>query len=374
MEEIYIATFSIVVLLLILLLTKLKENKSNIYLAALLVISAFGCLAILVTMQNLQAKYFYFIVFTDALPALLGTLSYFYVRKSLYRSKMFSIKDGLHFSPFFLALILSFYNKIFFTQTLFLEIVLDVILKNTVSLIYIVAAYGMLKKYEKEVLNQFSNTENIDFKWLRFFVFLEIGIWLIYFGLIVIWFADKSILANPSAFINSIITIFILSISIFGIRYSTVFSLSVAQSLPVEIPFEPEVSENKDFSEKKPLKIKPNLKTEFEQLTSYFEQKQPFLNENLSLQDVSIDLNMHQRILSEIIGSQTGKNFFDFVNSYRVEYFNRQIVLPKNKNLTILAVAFECGFGSKSAFSRAYKKHSGITPSEFIKKNKNSKI
>jgi AraC-like DNA-binding protein len=205
-------------------------------------------------------------------------------------------------------------------------------------------------------------------------VFLEIGIWLIYFGLIVIWFVDKSFLGNPSAFINSIITIFILSISIFGIRYSTVFSLSVAHSLPAEIPFEPEVSENKDFSEKKPLKIKPNLKTEFEQLTSYFEQKQPFLNENLSLQDVSIELNMHQRILSEIIGSQTGKNFFDFVNSYRVEYFNRQIVLPKNKNLTILAVAFECGFGSKSAFSRAYKKHSGITPSEFIKKNRNSKI
>jgi AraC-like DNA-binding protein len=63
------------------------------------------------------------------------------------------------------------------------------------------------------------------------------------------------------------------------------------------------------------------------------------------------------------------QNFFDFINRYRIEEAQRLLTDPPDKKITVLEVLYECGFNSKSSFNTLFKKHTGLTPSEFKKKN-----
>jgi AraC-like DNA-binding protein len=59
-------------------------------------------------------------------------------------------------------------------------------------------------------------------------------------------------------------------------------------------------------------------------------------------------------------------NFYDFVNRYRLEEFKKLASDPKNRQFTMLALAFDCGFNSKSSFNRYFKKATGQTPSQYF--------
>ena len=69
--------------------------------------------------------------------------------------------------------------------------------------------------------------------------------------------------------------------------------------------------------------------------------------------------------LSQILNERIRQNFFDFVNSYRIEEAKRKLVEPATKHYSILGIAEEVGFNSKSAFNNAFKKHTNMTPTEF---------
>ena len=66
------------------------------------------------------------------------------------------------------------------------------------------------------------------------------------------------------------------------------------------------------------------------------------------------------------VNKKVGKNFYDFVNQYRLEEFKRLLSDPKNRNLTLLSLAIDCGFNSKSSFNRHFKKVTGQTPSQYF--------
>ncbi len=61
------------------------------------------------------------------------------------------------------------------------------------------------------------------------------------------------------------------------------------------------------------------------------------------------------------------KNFYSYINAFRVEEFKERVVSQKYTHLTILAIALDCGFNSKSTFNRIFKQATGITPNEFVK-------
>ena len=97
------------------------------------------------------------------------------------------------------------------------------------------------------------------------------------------------------------------------------------------------------------------------------EEKKLFLDENISLPQLAGMLNIHPNYLSQVINERFQKNFYNFINSYRVEEFKRLIALGKNKKQTFFALALDCGFNSKASFNSSFKKITGITPSEFVK-------
>ena len=93
----------------------------------------------------------------------------------------------------------------------------------------------------------------------------------------------------------------------------------------------------------------------------------PFLNPQLTQKSLAADMSLSTKDLSRLINERFEKNFFDFVNCYRVEEFKRLIDQPENNHLTILAIAYEAGFNSKTTFNTAFKKFTGMTPAQYKK-------
>ncbi len=96
------------------------------------------------------------------------------------------------------------------------------------------------------------------------------------------------------------------------------------------------------------------------------DSKEEFLDEHLTLEKLASLCNVTTHQLSEFINEFYNKNFTSFVNEYRIEKAKELIL--KKPEYTFLAVAFEVGFNSKSAFNEAFRKITGQTPSQF--KNK----
>jgi AraC-like DNA-binding protein len=102
-----------------------------------------------------------------------------------------------------------------------------------------------------------------------------------------------------------------------------------------------------------------------QELLGLMEREKPFTKNDLTLQELAEPLDLSPHNLSEVINTQLGKNFYDFVNSYRVAEVQRRLADPASDNLTLLAIGIEAGFNSKSSFNAVFKKHTAMTPSEY---------
>ena len=91
----------------------------------------------------------------------------------------------------------------------------------------------------------------------------------------------------------------------------------------------------------------------------------PFINAELTVQDLSKQLNISRHHLTELLNNDIGKNFFTFINEYRVEEVKRRLLDARFEHLTIVAIAFESGFNSKSTFNSIFKQNTGNTPSQW---------
>jgi len=92
-----------------------------------------------------------------------------------------------------------------------------------------------------------------------------------------------------------------------------------------------------------------------------------YLNGKLSIQDVSESLNIPKQYISEVLNEHMNTNFQDFINEYRVEEFINRLKNDQNNQFTLLGIATEVGFNSKSSFNSIFKKFKGLTPTQFKK-------
>ena len=102
-------------------------------------------------------------------------------------------------------------------------------------------------------------------------------------------------------------------------------------------------------------------------LVEAMEKEKPYLDCELTLQKLARRLSIHPHHLSQIINERLNQNFFDFINSYRVEEAKKRLIDPGEKHFSIIAIAEEVGFNSKSAFNSVFKKYVNMTPSEWRK-------
>ena len=102
-------------------------------------------------------------------------------------------------------------------------------------------------------------------------------------------------------------------------------------------------------------------------LNQYMDEKRPWLNPDLSVYSLSQQLNISRNHLTQVLNERINKNFYEFVNSYRIEEAKRLMNDPKFSHLTLTGIGLEAGFKSKTAFNLNFKKLTGFTPSEWKK-------
>lgn len=120
-----------------------------------------------------------------------------------------------------------------------------------------------------------------------------------------------------------------------------------------------------------PAALKPeepleNLQPLMEQVEAYMNRHKPYTNPSLTIHELSAKLKLQPYVLSKVINEGFEKNFFDFINYYRVEELKKRLDEPQFRHYTLLSLAYEVGFNSKTAFNRAFKKITQQTPSEYF--------
>lgn len=218
------------------------------------------------------------------------------------------------------------------------------------GLFYIVWSAILLKRHQRNIRNQFSALEKVNLQWLRILTFGLGGIWFL-----VIFFGTDNLIFSGAV-------IFVFLIGFFGIRQADIFA---------RVPVAATDDEPKEKYRKSGLTedASEELHKEVKRLMM---EEALYKNSDLSISDLASKLRVHPNYLSQVINQKEKKNFYDFVNSYRIEEFKRLIALEKNRQFTLLSLAHECGFSSKTAFNRSFKKATGVTPSEYASEQTSS--
>ena len=105
-----------------------------------------------------------------------------------------------------------------------------------------------------------------------------------------------------------------------------------------------------------------------EQILSYMKNNKPYIDCDLTLESFSKNVDLHYKLISKLLNNRLNQTFNDFINSYRIEEVKKRLADPENSKQTIISIAFECGFNSKSSFNSFFKKSEEITPTEFRKR------
>ncbi|MBG6129025.1 AraC-like DNA-binding protein [Aquimarina sp. EL_43] len=98
-------------------------------------------------------------------------------------------------------------------------------------------------------------------------------------------------------------------------------------------------------------------------------EKKPFLDGDVSLITLANSLDVNPKVLSFVINEHSNKNFNDYINNWRVEEVKKRLNDKAYKHYKMLSIAFDCGFNSKSTFNLAFKKATGLSPSQYKNSN-----
>lgn len=224
---------------------------------------------------------------------------------------------------------------------------------------YSILSLIRLKDHLAKIKSKFSYIEDIGLRWLTVILFL----FALVSGIVLITniFSDIipifSFTVGDSLIYGSVV-IAIFFIGYYGIKQKAIYVESQDET----------ISETNAKYQRSGLMITendPNLS----RLLTIMETEKLYRNSKLSLKELAGKMNFTENKLSQLINEGLRKNFYDFVNEYRVNEVIEVIKSKQLEHLTLLGIAFESGFNSKSSFNSIFKQKTGMTPSEFKKSN-----
>ena len=364
----------------ILVLSKKKKSISDKILALWLSLFAVHLAFVYYSFQSGFVFYIEYGHFPSGVIVVYYSLMYVYTESLISKENVFKAKWILHLIPtviIYISIIplaqLPYKEKANLVTHLTTDPYLNFVFGITilVATIYLVATLRLLKKHKVSIRKIFSYEENISLNWLRILTFLLVLLWIVISSLAYIYYLDATTLTmlpedhmvldmqGQSAFVA-----FVFLLGFFGIRQQVIYSIPLQKKEAIAIK-----SDTKSVSDryKKSGLKKEDSVIHLKKLLQYMEDEKPYLNGELSLNEVAEKINISTNHLSQVINENLEKNFFDFVNGYRVDLATQKISDPSNKKYTRLSLAYDCGFNSKSSFNSIFKKHVGLTPTEFLR-------
>lgn len=352
------------ILFIVFLLYKNKKNISNLLLA-----SFFICQFLSISNHFISNQEDFFLAISPHLfyigqpfPWLWAPLFYLYVKSLFFSDFRLSIKQVLHFLPFiafFLYVLIYFHfqspdEKGILIKEKQLRSFGFIFINNLLITLqiagYLVVVFLMQYKYKKELKNKQSNINPNQITWLNIFIYGYLIAFLI------------TTLCRIGLYVNVGLKDLFVFVSFFSFFVYFILLFLKAITNP-EIFFKIE-----EKQESKTHSI-PKQEAYFllKQVNDFMIYHEPFLNPDLSLKQLAIKLKTPERLLSGVINQYRNQNFYDFINSYRIEKAKKLLVEDISKKKTIQEILYDSGFNSKSTFNLAFKKYTGITPTEFKK-------
>lgn len=355
---------------LIILLSRHFKKRPARY-AMLLVIMWFCKFLALYLEANVDLLRFPFLILFDQnLFFLEGVLLYWYIasydNRLTWKGKLWNL------IPFFLSILytvsiyfrysaeelVEFHYKIIETlhngtYRISLDGAINISIMILVNLYFFRISLKLLKEYRKLLLNNYSNLHNLEVNWLRKLV----AFWFVMFFVpFVFYYLTGISVIFPIHYIENI--------AVLGMVLTAVFFCA-----NVVIQKYPEKSLTRDEntnSKNKEREDSEELKQKLLMIVEHMEREESYLNENLTIESFSKEIQMKPIELSRIINVQNGTNFHEFVNGYRIDRIKSELISSREQ---IIIIAFKNGFNSKSTFNSVFKKFTGVTPSQFRRLN-----
>ena len=253
-------------------------------------------------------------------------------------------------------------------------ILLNLLLAIAFSVAYLMAVFRLISRHDLNIKKAYSYDDNINLAWLKNLAIVLTGIWLFLLGAVIYvyylrFFSSESssiqLYSNLDFIGYCLFALFIYLLGYFGYKQGNIFAHrpglvvdktneTISQAIRKKTAKRQEGSKNEN-QDKKFIGV----------LDEYMRNEKPYLNSTLSLYQLARQLNVSSHYLSHILNSRVRKNFYEFVNHYRIDEVKKRIVLNHNSKYTILAIALDCGFNSKATFNRTFKDYTGYTPSQF---------
>ncbi|WP_336962950.1 helix-turn-helix domain-containing protein [Chryseobacterium contaminans] len=342
-----------------LILGKQKKKTQDFLLAIWFLIIGIHLVIFILFRSGGYLKYPGFIGYEMLLPFIHGPMLYLYILSLTGRNLM--KKDWiLNWLPvlmiyliLFQFLMLSPQNRILVYQNKGkgYEVLSNIlkILMNLSGILYVSLSLLAVRKYKRKISDEYSNTEKINLNWSYYLIT----------GIALIWIA---VILRNDILIFSMVVLFILVAAYFGISRVGILDLPVDTSRTVE-----KEGENEFVKYHKSSPGDDVIQAVYEKLIARMTQEKLYKDPELNLNYVAQLLDVHPNVLSQTINSVENKNFYDYINRQRIEEFKRIASLPENQKYTILSLAFESGFNSKTSFNRNFKKYMNCSPREFLK-------
>lgn len=347
--------------------SKKYKSLSNFFLGMLTLTFSYNIIQNYLVASDIFTLDNYFNFFYIPFSPLFLVLFYLYVKSFLNQNKKISKPDYLLFIPFFIAFAESFFEKIGFSIGWFTDFhkvyfdyfrIATEIFSVVYSFVLVFMAYKLILKTEKKPFTGKSTFPKPQLKWLKIITIILFCLcvyWIIPLYYEVQYKIDTALALFYALWIGLSLTIYTLGhfgIYHFGIYQGQKSIHKFSANRSVTITEETTAcSQNKNIAA-------------FEK---FIKQDKNYLDSNLSLELTAENLGINKSHLSRIINSELGKSFSDYVNELRVEKAKSYLANPEFSNYTLVAIGLEAGFNSKTAFNDAFKKFTGMTPSEFKK-------
>ncbi len=382
-----------VFLALVLARMKTGNRTANRFLSLLLAVFSAGLVEGFLSVTYYYLRYPYLIGLQWPLMFAYGPLGYFYAKAlTTPRWKIRRGKVLIHFIPVllvYLYLVPFFFldmktkARLWYLQNSHFRNDSTIIDPLTIVAIvqiggYLILSLRLLAMHSRNIRQNFSSLENVSLSWLRTLIIVFIFLLSLYTFFAV--FSQFYGMYEKASYLNNLVVAIVIYVMGYkGIGQAEIFTASAS----LDAVDETQKSDTASTPDEMTLRQQAHAGTEENakyaksslsdqqadaillKLTRLMEREKPHLEMGLTLPMLAKMLDVSPNHLSQVINGKLNKSFFDFVNSYRVEEAKRVLTAPESDRFSILGIAMDAGFNSKSSFYSAFKKHTGMTPSQF---------